>query len=120
MALSLIRYTGDAKVSSGVFFLFFFIKLLGSSDFFHFPKFQGGPTYILHGGGGGVRQTFFEGGGVQLLSNRTCDLYLTPVPSRSAQLSRILIDYSDSLFGCLFSSFIMYPPRCMFYSNLKV
>ena len=52
----------------------------GSSDFFHFPKFQGGPTYIIHGGGG-VRQTFFQGGGVQFLSNRTCDLYLTPVPA---------------------------------------
>ena len=79
-----------------------------------------GVQHIFSMGGGGVRQTFFEGGGVQLLSNRTCDLYLTPVPSRSAQLSRILIDYSDSLFGCLFSSFIMYPPRCMFNSNLKV
>ena len=92
----------------------------GSSDFFHFPKFQG-VQHILSRGGGGVRQTFFQGGGVQLLSDRTCDLYLTPVScSRSAQLSRILINYGDSLFGCLFSSFIMYPPRFMYYSNLKV
>ena len=54
----------------------------GSSDFFHFPKFQGGPSYIIHGGGGGGgRQTFFKGVGVQLLSDRTCDLYLTPVPA---------------------------------------
>ena len=82
----------------------------GSSDFFHFPKFQGGPTYVIQWGGGG-RQTFYQGSGVQLLSNRTCDLYWTPCPYyRSAQLSQILIDYSDSPFGCLFSSFIMYPP----------
>ena len=25
----------------------------GSSDSFHFPKFQGGPTYVIQGGGGG-------------------------------------------------------------------
>ena len=30
---------------------------------------------------GGGRQTFFQGGGVQLLSDRTCDLYWTPVPA---------------------------------------
>ena len=27
----------------------------GSSDSFHFPKFQGGPTYVIKGGGGGVK-----------------------------------------------------------------
>ena len=43
----------------------------GSSDFFHFPKFQGGPTYVIQGEGG--RQTL--GGGGQLLSDRTRDLY---------------------------------------------
>ena len=32
-----------------------------------------GVQHILSMGGGG-RQTFFEGGGVQLLSDRTCDL----------------------------------------------
>ena len=81
----------------------------GSSDFFHFPKFQGGggPTDVIQGGGGG-RQTFYQGSRVQLLRDRTCDLYWTP---GSAQLSRILINYGDSLFGCLFLSFIMYPPK---------
>ena len=69
-----------------------------------------GVQHMLSKGGGG-RQTFYQGSGVQLLSNRTCDLYWTPCPYyRSAQLSRILIDYSDSPFGCLFSPFIMYPP----------
>ena len=47
----------------------------------NFPKFQGGPTYVIWGGGGRVRQTFFQGGGVQLLSDRTYDLYWTPVPA---------------------------------------
>ena len=82
----------------------------GSSDSFHFPKFQGGPTYVIQGEG---RQTFFQGGGVQLLSGRTCDC----PRSRSVQLSRNLINYSDSLFSCLFSSFIMYPPGGMLYSD---
>ena len=41
-------------------------------------------------------------------------------PSRSAQLSQILYDNGDSLFGCLFSSSAMYPPSCMFYSISKV
>ena len=50
----------------------------GSSDFFHFPKFQGGPTYVIQGGGG--RQTFYQGSGVQLLSDRTCDLYWIHIP----------------------------------------
>ena len=78
------------------FFLCFFFFLIilydrvrgGSSDFFHFPKFQGGPSYIIHasmggggGKGGGGRQTFLKGVGVQLLRDRTCDLYLTPVPA---------------------------------------
>ena len=96
-----------------LFFLNHFMCVYGggSSDFFHFPKIQGGLTYVIQGGGGGGRQTFYQGSGVQLLSNSSCDLYWTPCPrSRSAQLSRILIDYGDSLFGCLFSSFIMYPP----------
>ena len=50
----------------------------GSSDFFHFTKFQGVQHMLSKGGGG---QTFFQGGGVQLLSDRTCDLYWTPVPA---------------------------------------
>ena len=54
----------------------------GFSDFFLFPKFQAGPTYVIQveGGGGGL-QTFFQEGGVQLLSDRNCDLYWTPVPA---------------------------------------
>ena len=64
----------------------------GSSDSFHFPKFQGVQHMLSRGRG---RQTFFQGGGVQLLSDRTCDC----PRSRSAQLhvSRNLINYSDSL-----------------------
>ena len=92
---------------------------------FNFPKFQG-VQHMLSGGGGGG-----GGGGIKLfskgvesnclLSDRSYDFVLDPCPrSRSAQLSRILIVYGDSLFSCLFSSFIMYPLRCMFYSNLKV
>ena len=46
---------------------------------FNFPKFQGGPAYVIQGGGG--CQTFFQWDGVQLLSNRTYDLYWTPVPA---------------------------------------
>ena len=71
---------------------------------FNFPKFQGVQHMLSGGGGGGGRQTFFQGGGVQLLSGRFA---LDPCPhSRSTQLlSRILIDYGDSLD----SSFIMYP-----------
>ena len=49
----------------------------GSSDFFYCPKFKGGPTYVIQGG----RQTFYQGSGVQLLSDRTCDLYWTPIPA---------------------------------------
>ena len=63
---------------------------------------------MLSRGGGGGRQTFYQGSRVQLLSDRTCDLYWTP---GSVQLSQILINYGDSLFGCVFSSFIMYPPK---------
>ena len=48
----------------------------GSSNFFHFPKFQGGP-YMLSKGRG--RQTFFQGVGVQLLTDRTCDSFWNPV-----------------------------------------
>ena len=33
----------------------------GSSDLFHFPKFQAGPTYVIQGEGGG-RQNFFPRG----------------------------------------------------------
>ena len=50
------------------------------SDFFHFPKFQG-VQHMLFGGGGGGRQTFYQGSGVQLLSDRSCDLYWTPIPT---------------------------------------
>ena len=51
----------------------------------NFPKFHGFQL-ILYGGGGGWccglgRQTSFQGGGVQLLSDRTYDLYWTPVPA---------------------------------------
>ena len=45
---------------------------------FNFPKFQGVQHMLSRGEG---RQTFFQGGGVQLLSDRTYDLYWTPVPS---------------------------------------
>ena len=53
-----------------------------SSDFFHFPKFQEAPTHVIQrkGGGGGALKLFFQGGGVLLQSDRTCDLYWTPVP----------------------------------------
>ena len=79
---------------------------------FTFQNSRGGPTYVIQGEG---RQTFFQGAGVQLLSDRTRDC----PRSRTAKLSRNVINYSDSLFqvGCLFSSFIMYPPRGMLYSN---
>ena len=43
----------------------------------NFPKFQG-VQHMLSGGG---RQTFFQVGGVQLLRDRTYDLYWTPVPA---------------------------------------
>ena len=39
----------------------------------NFPKFQG-VQHMLLGRGGEGRQNFFQGGGVQLLSNRTYDL----------------------------------------------
>ena len=55
----------------------------GSSDFFQsklqLSEIPGGPTYVIQGVGG--RQTFFQGGGVQLLSDRTYDLYWTSVPA---------------------------------------
>ena len=56
----------------------------GSSNFFLFPKFQG-VQHILSKGRG--RQTFFQGVGVQLLTDRTCDSFC----SRSAQLSATAI-----------------------------
>ena len=37
----------------------------GSSDFFHFPKFQEGPTYVIQGGGGS-NICYPGGGGVKL------------------------------------------------------
>ena len=43
----------------------------------NFLKFQG-VQHMLSGVGG---QTFFQGGGVHLLSDRTYDLYWTPVPA---------------------------------------
>ena len=47
---------------------------------YNFPKFQGCPTYVIQGGGRGRGAlNFFQGGGVQLLSDRTYDLYWTPV-----------------------------------------
>ena len=52
----------------------------GSSNFFQsklkLSEIQG-VQHMLWGG----RQTFFQGGGVQLLSDRTYDLYWTPVPA---------------------------------------
>ena len=50
---------------------------------FKFPKFQGGggPTYVIQGGGGGGVKLFSNGIGVQLLSDRTHDLYCTPIPA---------------------------------------
>ena len=49
----------------------------------NFPKFQGVQHMLLGGGGGGGRRVdlFFQGGGVQLLSNRTYGMYWTPVPA---------------------------------------
>ena len=49
---------------------------------FNFPKFQGGGgiQHMLFRGRGGASNFFFQGGGVQLLSDRTYDLYWTPVP----------------------------------------
>ena len=46
----------------------------------NFPKFQGVKLLLSLGGGRG-RQTSFQGGGVQLLSDRTYDLYWTSVPA---------------------------------------
>ena len=56
----------------------------GRSSYFFRSKVKlseipGGPTYVIGVGGG--HQTFFQGGGVQLLSNRAYDLYWTPVPT---------------------------------------
>ena len=49
---------------------------------FSFPKFQGGGVqHMLSGGGEGGVKFFSKGGGVQLLSDRTYDLYWTPVPA---------------------------------------
>ena len=46
----------------------------GSSNFFQsklkLSEIPGGPTYVIGGGG-----TFFQGGGVQLLRDRTYDLH---------------------------------------------
>ena len=57
---------------------------VGSSNCFQsklkLSENPGGPTYVMGGGGEGA-SNFFQGGGVQLLSNRTCDLYWTPVPA---------------------------------------
>ena len=47
---------------------------------FNFPKFQGGSNICYPGGGGGGVKLFLQWGGVQLLSDRTYDLYWTPVP----------------------------------------
>ena len=49
---------------------------------YNFPKFQGVQHMLSGGGGGGGGvKLFFRGGGVQLLSDRTYDLYWTPVPA---------------------------------------
>ena len=59
---------------------------------FNFQKFQGCPMYVIRGVGGG--QTFFQGSGVQLLSDRTYDLYWTPVST--LDLSNYLESYSTA------------------------
>ena len=43
---------------------------------FNFPRFQGGPTYVFQEG----LSNFFQGGVVELLIDRICDLYWTPIP----------------------------------------
>ena len=48
---------------------------------FTFQNPRGVQLIISMGGGGCVKLFFQKGGGVQLLSDRTCDLYLTPVPA---------------------------------------
>ena len=48
---------------------------------FTFRDSRGVGSKKCYPGGGGGHQTFFQGGGVQLLSDRTCDLYWTPVPA---------------------------------------
>ena len=58
----------------------------GSSDFFQsklkLSEIPGGYNICYPGGGGGGRgrQTFFKGDGVQLLRDKTYDLYWIPVP----------------------------------------
>ena len=44
---------------------------------FNFLKFQGCATYVIRGGGD--VKLFSNGGGVQLLSDKTYDLFWTPV-----------------------------------------
>ena len=51
----------------------------GAVTSFTFRNSRVGPPFVIQGGGGGGRQTFVQGGGVQLLSDRTCDLFRTPV-----------------------------------------
>ena len=85
---------------------------------FTFRNSRGVQHMLSRGGGGGGRQTFYQGSGVQLLSNRTCDLYWTPCPYyRSAKLSRIfnrLQRFSLWLFIFVFHHVPTY--RGMFYS----
>ena len=84
------------------------VRGVGSSDFFHFPKFQDGPTSVIQGEG----VKLFTKGVESNCSAIELVIVLDPCPrSRSMQLSQIFIDKGDSLFGCLFSSFIMYPSR---------
>ena len=45
---------------------------------FNFPKFQGVQHMLSRGVGVSGRQTFFQGSGVQMLSDGTHDLYWTP------------------------------------------
>ena len=89
----------------------------GSSNFFQsklkLSEIQGGPTYVMGGGGGGC-QTFFQGGGVQLLSDRTYDLYWTPVPAPDRRNYQEFQWTTVILSLAVFLSFIIYPPRCMF------
>ena len=71
-----------------------------------------GVQHILSRRGGGGVKLFFQGDGVQLLSDRSFDLYWTSVPALDPRY------YHE--FSSTTGSFIMHSPRCMFYSNLNV
>ena len=67
----------------------------------------------------GVGQTFFQGGGVNLLIDIICDFYWTPVPIQIRVIITNFIQLRWFFYGCYFhlSSCTFY--KCMFCSNLK-